>query len=206
MMNRTIPTVLTLLCALGLALAVWPSAPATARRTVEIADAFEVDASHSTLIFRVRHFGVCWFHGRINQPTGSFLLDPDNLDASFVNVEVELRRMDAGNRSRNQFLMSPDFFNAKEYPTASFRSEQISRDDSGTFLATGIFTMHGVSKQITVPLGDYAEADVPKFGYRAGFESIFTVKRSEFGMTSRIDDGTLGDETRITIAVEGVRR
>ena len=206
MLQRTIPATLVALVVLSLALVAWPADSATARRTGAVADAFEVDAAHSTLIFRIRHFGVCWFHGRINQPTGDFLLDANDLESSYVNVEVELRRMDAGNRSRDQFLLSPDFFNAKEYPTASFRSSRISRDDDGTFRATGTFTMHGVSKEITVPLTDYAEADVPKFGYRAGFEAIFTVNRSDFGMDARIDDGTLGDATRITIAVEGVRR
>ncbi|MEY4182665.1 MAG: hypothetical protein RLZZ217_1291 [Planctomycetota bacterium] len=41
-------------------------------------------------------------------------------------------------------------------------------------------------------------------GSRAGFETTFTIKRSEFGMNWGVEKGMLGDEVRITVAIEGV--
>jgi polyisoprenoid-binding protein YceI len=41
-------------------------------------------------------------------------------------------------------------------------------------------------------------------GARAGFETTFTIKRSEYGMNWGVEKGMLGDEVRITVALEGV--
>lgn len=167
---------------------------------------FEVDVAHSMLVYRIRHLNVAYFHGRIKQPTGSFLIDRDNLKNSSVHVVAEIKNMDAGNRSRDQFLKSPDFFNARDFPTVEFKSTSIRQIDEKTYEVTGTFTMHGVTKEITTTLEEYTEADAGKLGYRAGFETTFTVKRSEFGMDKFVKEGTLGDEVRITAAIEGVQR
>ena len=41
-------------------------------------------------------------------------------------------------------------------------------------------------------------------GYRIGFETTFTIKRSDFGMDFMM--GGVGDEVRIIVSVEGERR
>ena len=63
--------------------------------------------------------------------------------------------------------------------------------------------LHGVTKPITVKLEEYTEAATTKFGYRAGFLCTFTIKRSDYGMTSFMDQ--LGDEVQIIAAIEGAR-
>jgi polyisoprenoid-binding protein YceI len=40
-------------------------------------------------------------------------------------------------------------------------------------------------------------------GVRTGLETTFTIKRSDFGMKFMLEG--IGDEVRITVAVEGVR-
>jgi len=70
-------------------------------------------------------------------------------------------------------------------------------------MVTGDFTMHGVTKSITVPV------DVVGFGEGrggaklAGFESHFTIKRSDYGMAFM--QGPLGDEVTILVSVEAAR-
>lgn len=167
--------------------------------------ALEIDPAHSTLNFKVRHFGVSNFYGRVNQPKGWFLIDPDDLDHSFIQASVAVKNMDAGNDSRNRLLIGPDFFNAREYPETTFVSSRIVKTDDG-YAATGTFTMHGVEREITAELREYTARDTTKFGYRAGFDAVFTVNRSDFGMDKFVAEGTLGDEVTIIAALEGVRR
>lgn len=194
----------TLLAAVAIAAAPRAAAP-SALRAAEPAE-FEIDVAHSTLIYRVRHFGVSNFYGRINGPSGSFLLDAERPEASRLSVEIEIKNMDAGNESRDRFLLSPDFFNVREHPKASFVATSIRPTAPGVFEAMGDFTMHGETRPITVRLDGYVEKATDRFGYRAGFECTFEVKRSDYGMDLFVKEGTLGDEVRITVAIEGVRR
>lgn len=168
--------------------------------------AYEVDMAHSMLIYKIRHLNVAYFHGRVKLPTGSFFIDKDNPENSTVHIIAEIKNMDAGNRSRDIFLKSPDFFNARDFPKAEFKSTTVRKVNETTYEATGTFTMHGVTKEITTTLEDYTEADTGKLGFRAGFEAIFTVKRSDFGIDKFVKEGTLGDEVRITAAIQGVQR
>jgi polyisoprenoid-binding protein YceI len=158
------------------------------------------------LIYRVRHFGVSSFYGRVNLPAGRFRVDDGDLAGSFVEITAELRHMDAGDDNRDRFLASPDFFNVREYPTATFRSSRIGKTGDGTYEATGSFTMHGVTREVTAAIEGYATAQTGRFGFRAGFEAILNVKRSDFGMDLFVKEGTLGDEVRIVAAIEGVQR
>jgi polyisoprenoid-binding protein YceI len=180
---------------------------ATAAPTLEDSgDPFTIDHVHSTMHYHLRHFGVSNFWGRINQPKGAFRIDDADLASSHVRVEVEVKNMDAGNDGRNRFLMSPDFFNVREYPTARFESTSIRKIDDDTYEADGTFLMHGVTQSITVLLDQYTAKQTVKFGYRAGFECRFTVKRSDYGMDLFVKEGTLGDEVTIIAAIEGVQR
>ncbi len=56
---------------------------------------------------------------------------------------------------------------------------------------------------MTVTIEQTGSAEDPKGGRRAGFESVFTVKRSDFGMTNM--PNMLGDEVRITANLEVTR-
>jgi len=167
-------------------------------------DDFHVDPGHSTIIFKIRLHSVTNFYGRVNAPQGSFLLTDDPAE-SHVEIKIATKNIDGGLKTRNQYLAGVDFFNAREYPEASFKSESVTRIDDETFEATGSFTMRGKTVPMTVRLRDYAEADMGRLGYRAGFEVRFTVKRSDFEMTAHLDDGQLGDEVEIIVAIDGGR-
>ncbi len=178
--------------------------PATST-TLTAAMPFEIDLSHSTMNFRIRHLGVSWFYGRVNMPEGEFLLDANDLSNSHVNISVATKNLDGGNEGRNKFLTGIDFFNVMEFPTAEFKSTSLKPIDKSTWEVTGNFTMHGVTKPITVRLEEYAESPTKKFGFRAGFLCTFTVKRSDYGMSNFMDENMLGDEVQITAAIEGAR-
>ncbi len=184
-------------------------APSTAhesesRMPFASAEQFGVDPGHSTVIFKVRLHSVANFYGRVNAPQGSFLLT-DNPDESHVDIKIQTKNIDGGLKARNQYLAGVDFFNAREHPEATFTSDSITRIDDTSFEAKGNFTMRGKTIPLTVTLAEYAEADMGRLGYRAGFEARFTVKRSEFGMTAHLDDGQLGDEVEIIVAIDGGR-
>ncbi|MCA9299652.1 MAG: YceI family protein [Phycisphaerales bacterium] len=161
---------------------------------------FNVDPAHSTMNFKVRHFGVSNFYGRINNPTGRF-----DLAAGVLDITLDMSKIDAGNDSRDRYLKGPDMFSVRDHPEASFKATSISKVDDTTWKAEGEFTMRGVSKTIGVTIEGYTEATLERFGHRAGFECVFTIDRGEFDVSHHLDDGTLGREVTIIAAIEGVQ-
>ena len=150
--------------------------------------AYAIDGVHSKALFRV---------------SGSVMFDR-GVEIR-MDVAIRTESVDSGNKDLDKHLMSPDFFNAKEpsCATMSFKSSGCSMGDKGIYMVTGDLTIHGVTKQVTVPVEFTGAADMGR-GARAGFETTFSIKRSEYGMNWGVEKGMLGDEVRITVALEGV--
>jgi polyisoprenoid-binding protein YceI len=113
------------------------------------ADTFKVDPVHSFVLFSVQHFGVSNSYGRFNDVSGTVVFDKDNPSKSSVELSVAVESLDTHNSIRDQSLKSPDYFNAKQFPTITFKSTKV--EGSGdTFKVSGDFTVHGVTKPLTV--------------------------------------------------------
>lgn len=204
-MSRFLKAAVVGLVGLGLGAAALHSgsAPAIANNASS-ADTFQVDSVHSMVMFRIKHMGVAFNYGLFHNPTGTYNIDTDNPDESFIDISVKTEDVDTGNDKRDNHLRSPDFFNAKQYREISFKSTSFEKSGDG-LVATGELTMSGVTKTIEVEIEKTGESDTPQ-GYKQGFEGRFSIQRSDFGMTKYIDGGGLGDEVTLMVTFEGARQ
>ena len=184
------------------ALVLAPAGPAVADQAKAAAGAFVVDPVHSTAVFRVGHLGIAAMWGNFNEPTGSFTIDLANPSASVIDISVSAEKVDTANEGRDRHLKSPDFFNAKQFPTLSFVSKSFEKTGEGTFSVSGELTMLGVTKPVSLVLTYLGEGETRQ-GYKAGFEAKLTIKRSDFGMTFGLP--LVADRVRLLIQVEGLR-
>ena len=112
------------------------------------ADTYKVDPVHSSLIFSMKHFGVTDFYGRFKEISGTVTFDAADPSKSSVELTVPVESIDTQNEKRDQHLKSPDFFNAKQFPTITFKSTKV--EGSGdNYKISGDLTIHGVTKPIT---------------------------------------------------------
>jgi polyisoprenoid-binding protein YceI len=164
------------------------------------ADTYKVDTVHSTVVFRIKHMNVSYFNGRFNQLSGTLTFDEQNPAGSLIDLKMTSDSIDTGDGKRDQHVKGPDFLNVKQFPTITFKSKQVSKSASGSFDVTGDLTLHGVTKPVTIKLEPTGTG--PGMGGKgaAGFETVFTVKRSDFGMSNMIP--MLGDEIRMTVDIE----
>lgn len=181
------------------AVATAPSAP-----LAPSAGAFEVDAVHSSVIFRIKHLGVAYNYGRFNDIKGTFLLDNAKPEASVVDVTVAVDSVDTNNEDRDKHLRSPDFFSSKEYPTMTFKSSSVKKTAEDTFEVTGDLTFRGQTKPLNVTLKHTGTGPGRRGGEVSGAEATFTIKRSEWGMNYL--PGALGEEVTLIVALEGGRK
>ncbi len=163
---------------------------------------FKIDNVHSFVLFKVGHLGVSNAWGRFNDPQGIVVWDDNDPSKGKVEVTLQADKIDTGNAKRDQHLKSPDFFNAKQFPTLTFKSNAITKKGEAEYEVSGDFTVHGVTRPMTLTVRKIGEADT-QMGHRAGWETSFTVKRSDFGMNFM--PGGIGDEVTMHVAIEGVR-
>ncbi len=72
------------------------------------------------------------------------------------------------------------------------------------YQVNGELTLHGVTKPLEVKVERVGSSKDAKMGERSGFETTFTIKRSDYGMKFMV--GPLGDEVQITLSVEAVKK
>jgi polyisoprenoid-binding protein YceI len=168
---------------------------------------YKVDADHSGVGFTIRHF-VTNLPGRFRDFDGVIKYDPKNPAASSVEFTVQAASIDTANNGRDEHLRSKDFFEVEKYPTLTFTSTKVVPKGDNNLEVTGNFTMHGVTKQITIPVEVLGFAKTPR-GEKGGFETTFKVNRKEYGITwnNMMDSGpVLGDEVKVNIAIEANRQ
>jgi len=183
-----------------LLLALAPLAMAS-KSNIAAKETFNIDSVHSTAIFRVQHLGAGNFYGRFNELGGTIEWDAEGGPSFDVSIKIE--SVDSGNEALDKHLKNADFFDAKQFPTMTFKSTSAKKmgDD---WKVMGEMTMHGVTKAVEVDMEFVGRADVGR-GDRVGFETTFTVKRSDFGMNWGVENGALGDATKIIVSLEGIK-
>ena len=146
--------------------------PATARA----ADSYTVDPVHSTVIFKVKHFGVGFQYGSFRKVSGALVVDEAKPARSSVTLDVDAASVFTANKKRDKHLRGPDFLNVKQFPKISFISTKIRR--SGKELTVkGKLTLHGVTKPVTVRMlfnlySDRLCPDTPRPGDEVGLCSL----------------------------------
>ena len=164
---------------------------------------YDLDPSHTSLVFSASHFGYSYTFGRFNKVAGAFRFDKNNPSASAFTVEIEAASLDTNDKKRDEHLQSPDFFDVRQFPKITFQTTSVTAAGNDLQL-TGKMTLHGVTKEVTVPLKYLGEGKGPYGKYRCGFYSNFSIKRSEFGMKGMLE--AIGDDINIMFSFEGVRR
>ncbi len=168
------------------------------------ADTYELDPVHSHANFKIMHLDVGYQHGRFNDIKGMVWVDEKTPANSKVEVTVMTNSVDTKNKKRDEHLMSPDFFNAKQFPTLSFKSTQVMAAGKDMYKVMGNLSLHGVTKPIQFTLKKTGEGKDPWGNFRMGGEAVFTIKRSDFGMTFMMPG--LGDEVTLMLSFEGIKK
>ena len=164
---------------------------------------YDLDNSHTSLIFGVSHFGYSFTYGRFNTLAGGFSFDKENpVDSSF-KFEIDTSSVDTNDAKRDEHLRGPDFFDAKQFPKITFESTSVREAGEGLEMV-GNMTMHGVTKEVTIPFKYLGEGKGPYGKYRCGFSAQVMLQRGEFGMKAMTP--MISDDVSITFSFEGIQK
>jgi polyisoprenoid-binding protein YceI len=172
-------------------------------------DIYNVDKTHSEVTFRVRHF-VSKVSGRFDDFSGTISVVPGQPSASSVEFSISAASINTANTNRDTHLKSPDFFDAAKHPEITFKSTRIAPVDEDTFNVTGLFTMHGTTREITIPVDFGGRITDGRGTEKAGFSLTTKLNRKDYGIVwnQTLDPGSLvlGDEVEITVNIEANKK
>jgi polyisoprenoid-binding protein YceI len=171
---------------------------------------FQIDPSHSSLQFSVRHLMVSNVRGAFTGVHGTVIYDPANPTQSKVEATIDADTIKTNDEKRDEHLKSAEFFNVAEFPEITFRSTKILKKEENSFSVTGDLTLHGVTKPVALDVEDVTgEAKDPWGNIRIGATVKAKIKRSDFGLTwnAALETGgvLVGDEIKLDFELEFIK-
>ena len=168
---------------------------------------YKIDKSHSEAIFQVRHL-VTKVRGRFTDFEGAIDFNEAAPEQSSVHFTINAKSIDTAEPDRDTHLRSADFFDIEKYPQITFVSKKIVKRSAETFDVTGDLTIHGVTKEVVLPVAHLGKAKDPWGNERLGFEAETGINRKDYGLSwnAALETGgfLVGDEVKISIQIQAV--
>ena len=144
---------------------------------------------------------------------GTVTFDPAAPAATTGKIVVASSSMHVGNPMQQQHMLSDKWMDAAKFPDISFEVKELKNvktsGDATTADVTGMFTLKGISKEVTAPvkftyLKDKLSQRVPnQKGDLLVIRSTFNIKRSDFGIMPGQMEEKVSDTIELTLSIAG---
>ncbi|HEX6018699.1 MAG TPA: YceI family protein, partial [Burkholderiaceae bacterium] len=165
---------------------------------------YAVDPSHTFVIYEIGHYGTSTNRGRFSTKDGSIQIDAGGR-GGHLDITMDIESINTGVQLLNRHLMSKDFFNAAEFPTARFVSDQIVFAGERVQEIRGSLTLLGHSHPLLLTakrFGCYMSPLLDRQVCGGDFEAM--LQRSQWGINWGLTFG-FEDKVRLLVQVEAVR-
>jgi polyisoprenoid-binding protein YceI len=163
------------------------------------AGAYKVEPYHTQVTFSISHFGFTDFSGFFSGAAGTLQIDPATAAAARLEVSIPVGSVLTTTPALDDMLKSDQWFDAAKYPNATFVSTKVTPTAPDSATITGKFTLHGVTKQVTLKARLIGSGTNPMDKtYNVGFDAIGKIRRSDFGIKQYLP--LVGDEVTLKIA------
>jgi polyisoprenoid-binding protein YceI len=179
--------------------------------SMALASTWDVDGSHSSAGFSVRHMMVSNVNGSFNVKSGTVNVDDKDITKSTVEAVLDATTVNTGNAKRDEHLKNADFFDVAKYPTITFKSNKVEKAGEGKLKVSGDLTMHGVTKPVVLDVtGPSKESKDPWGNTRTGVQAVTKLNRKDFGLTynSALETGgvAVGEEVTVNLDLSLVKK
>jgi K(+)-stimulated pyrophosphate-energized sodium pump len=178
---------------------------ANVKDIAELSGAYDVDGSHSSVQFEVKHI-ISNTKGSVMVEKGSINLQ--NAEGAKIFIQLDMNTLTTQNSMRDGHLKEKEgFFNVAKFKTATFEATEIVKNDNVgeyAYVAKGKLTLKGVTKDAELYFNYEGSTEQEYEGKKyaiAGFEGVLSINRKDFG----IDGGGAAEEVEIEFTIEAVK-
>jgi polyisoprenoid-binding protein YceI len=165
-------------------------------------ETYTIDPVHSSVGFSVRHF-LTKVPGLFTKFSGTITVDRANLENSTVEATIDVGSVSTNNEKRDSHLKTPDFFDAANFSSITFKSTSWKKTGDSTFDVTGDLTIRGTTKPVVLKVDLMGFGPGMQGAQLSGWDATATINREDFGVNGPAFLGkALGSEVGISITVE----
>ena len=169
---------------------------------------YALDVEHSNVQFSVPLMAVSKVTGKFMKYDVKLVAGKArDLSQASVTAVIQMGSVDTGNDAWDAKLKTPAFFDAGKYPEIRFQSRRV-RKVEGRWEAIGPLTLHGVTKEITLPFTIQGRFDEPNAAEHLGIHAAFTFDRRDYGMAwvGNTEAKAVGHKVTVDIALLATRK
>lgn len=167
---------------------------------------YNIDPNHTYPSFEADHMGgLSVWRGKFDRTSGKVVFDKA-AQSGTVDVAVDTASVDFGLDKMNEKAKSEELFDVAKYPQATFKGKLAGFKDGAPTEVIGEFTLHGVSKPLTLKINSFKCMPQPMKQSKevCGADAIATFNRADFGMEAGKKYG-FKMEVTLRIQVEAVQ-
>ncbi len=149
-----------------------------------LAQDWQVDPSHSNILFSVEHFGFSDIKGVFRNFEIDVTFNPDDLGATEATVTIDPASLDTFWEARDEHIKGADMLDVESFPEITFVSTGVNVTGDTTAEITGDLTLHGETHPVTFS-AELNKLDASPFDDSkrvAGFTLTGVIDRSLFGV------------------------
>ena len=167
---------------------------------------YEFDTTHSTVGFAVRHLMVSKVRGAFTKWSGTLQFDERAPEQAELDVTIDAASIDTHEKQRDDHLRSPDFFDAANHPSLTFRAKGAEKKGEGRYVVRGELTIRGTTRPVDLDVEYAGRAKDPWGGERVAFEARTSINRKDFGLSwnQALETGgvLVGEKVEINLEVQ----
>jgi polyisoprenoid-binding protein YceI len=165
---------------------------------------YNIEPTHTYPSFEADHMGgLSILRGKFLKTSGTITLDRAAKTGT-VDITVDTSSLDFGNAKLNEHAKGADMFDVAKFPTSTFKSKKITFNGDVPATAEGDFTLHGVTKPLTLTINRFKCIDHPRLKREVcGADVSGNFKRDDFGITYGMP--TFFPEVKLLIEVEAIK-
>lgn len=171
---------------------------------------YKIDASHSEIIFKVKHLMITNVTGSFQQFDATMESALEDFSDATIKFEAKTDSISTNNEQRDGHLKGDDFFSAEKYPTISFVSSTFTKKSGNDYSLKGDLTIKGITKPVELNVELGGEMKDPYGQHKVGFEINGKFNRSEFGLTwsATTEAGgiVVSDEVKLQMEVQMIKQ
>ena len=171
---------------------------------------WEIDSSHSSLHFSVRHLVIAKVRGTFARWSGTVEVPDGDFAKATVAVTIDASSIETGVADRDGHLKSPDFFDVPQHPELRFVGKRVQPRSGDEIDVIGDLTIRGITREVVLRVEQHGQATDPWGNVRAAFSAKTTIDRKDFGLTwnQALEAGgvLVGDKVEIEAEIQAVKQ
>jgi polyisoprenoid-binding protein YceI len=185
--------------------------PSSASTAASAAQDWDIDASHSSASFKVRHLMVSHVRGELGPISGTVSIDDQDVTRSRIDVSIDASKIATRDDKRDEHLRSADFLDVANHPTVTFKSTRVERGAGDELRVTGDLTIRGTTRPVTLTVESLAPAVSDPWGnIKRGATARAKINRRDWGLAWNVGleaGGVLvGEDVAIELEIELLKR